>query len=259
VRIGILKNVSGNIEALKDADQQFDQMGVDRKVCLGHIAGLYPWVDDCVSFLNCHGYSAVQSLTDEGLVGYCQGNYDFLGWSTLHLVSALKFSARFVSQSSLDFLSSLPGRRVLNDIAFESRAPVNQGYIFDPEHVSAVFASCPQRVVFHAAHLDPCLWGEDLHRVALASGCNQVPSRGRLLVSTGGAGSIYNGSANTREPAAVVFDESESTVFLLRPRCNLPAIIERLRRAKYPQDTLDFISQREYEAWRPRDSNESED
>jgi hypothetical protein len=228
----------------------FDAVGVDLKVCLGQIVGLYPYVDDCVTFLDDKGYATLQSLTDYGFLGYCDGSYDFRGWSTIYLVEALKFAAKNVAPSSLSFMRDLPEHLETGGIAFEARPTARGSDLHDAEDVASVFASCDEPTVVHAAHFDPCMWGEDLRKVDLTSPCTRVPFRGRLLISTGGVGCHYHGSANTRKPAAIVFDSAERTIELLRPTCDVMSIFADLRRTEYPQEVLADLESREYEVWR---------
>ena len=97
----MLRNIAGNIEALKNADWQFDECTVDAKICLGEIVGAYPFVDECVEFLVSRKYSVLRTKVDDAFIGHCDSNFDFTGWTTFHLVEALKFAQRSVSQSSL--------------------------------------------------------------------------------------------------------------------------------------------------------------
>ena len=127
MKFGVFRNISGNIEALSDADRQFDEIGVDTKICLGEIVGMYPYVDDCVNFLIERGYVVLRTHVDDGFVGYCDGTFDFRGWSTSYLVEALKFARRNVTEMAVTFLRELPQRQVINGIAFEGLANVRGG------------------------------------------------------------------------------------------------------------------------------------
>ena len=40
MKFGVVRHVSGNLDALSDADRQFDEIGVDTKICLGEIVGV---------------------------------------------------------------------------------------------------------------------------------------------------------------------------------------------------------------------------
>lgn len=79
---GVFRNISGNIDALAEADRLFDEIGVDTKVCLGEIVGMYPYVDDCVRLLINRGYVVLRTHVDDAFVGHCDGTFDFRGWTT---------------------------------------------------------------------------------------------------------------------------------------------------------------------------------
>jgi hypothetical protein len=244
MRFGILRNIAGNIEAFQDADRRFDEIGVDAKVCLGQIVGIYPYVDNCVELLLAQKYTALRQLVEDEFVGDCR----FEGWSTAYLVEALKFVRDSVSANTVEFLKQLPKRAEINGIGFEGLAE-GDGFLYRPEQVAAAFASWKQCVVIHAAEPDPYVWRESAHQAALFSGRNQLDPGGRLLISTGGAGSIYQGSANTKQPAAIVFNDEDRTVHLLRPMCDAK-IFAQLRKTDYPRGPLEYLEKSEYEVWR---------
>ena len=246
MKFGVLRNIAGNIEALKDADRQFDEFGVDTKVCLGQIIGLYPYVDDCIEFLINQRYVTLQMLVEKEFVNGCH----FVGWSLIYLVEAARFARSVVSRQSLEYLGGLPLRQEMHDVAFESRAETGDGSVFKPDQADAAFASWKHQVVIHAGHCDPHVWREDLTGAYLSTGRNMLPADGRLLISTGGLGCSYMGSTDTKQPAAIVFDDADRTVHLLRPMCDVRKIFDRLRQTDYPQNVLRYLEGNEYEVWR---------
>src|SRR5437016_5154177 len=168
MRFGVIRNIAGNIEAFGNADLLLDHSGVDVKVCLGQIVGIYPFVDDCVEFLINRRYLALRRDEEDEFVGDCR----FTGLSTTHLVDALRFARSRVAASSLKFLAELPVRHVIQGVAFESRAEVRGGVLNDPDQVADAFLVWRDRTVFHAAHFDPYVWREDLTGASLSTGPN---------------------------------------------------------------------------------------
>ena len=262
MKFGVLRNIAGNIVALKDVDRQFDEFGVDAKVSLGDTPGLYPYVNECVEFLIARKYLALRTPLDDAFIGCCDGTEDFLGWSTIHLVEALKFAQRTVAAKTLEFLRAMPKRLEFNDVAFESWLTVGEKvhFLYKPEDVAAAFAAWKHRTVIHAAEFDPYVWREDLTRVTLSTGRNAFDRDGRILISTGGVGCHYRGSVNTHQPAAIVYDDENRTVHLLRPMCDVRKIFDRLRQTEYPHSILRCLEGEglykglEYKVWRNVDA-----
>jgi hypothetical protein len=245
MKIGVVRNIAGNIEALRDTDRQFDALGVDAKACLGQIVGIYPHVDECVELISSRGYHSLKQIIEEEFVDGCV----FRGWSKFHLVDAVRFTRNRASTSTLDYLKHLPKHLAIGDTGFEGLAG-GDGYLYTPQQVAAAFGEWKQRVVIHAAESDPYVWREDLNRTGLTIGRNQLHSVDRLLISTGGAGSFYEGSLNTREPSAMVFDDKDRTVDLFRPKCDIQKLFEQLRAMGYPKGSLGFLEKHEYEMWK---------
>ena len=246
MKIGVVRNIAGNIEALKDADRQFTAFGVDARVCLGQIVGVYPFVDACVEYLINREYLALRRHEEDEFVSGCK----FHGWSTTHLVDALRFARSRVSKQALEYLEALPLRCEIHGVAFESRANVKDGMLYDPDQVKSALDLWPHPIVFHAAHFDPYVWRDDLTGTSLKIGQNELESGHRLLISTGGVGSRYQGSVDTRKPIAMVFDDEQMTVHLLQPMCDIQTIFSRLRQSEYPRHVLKALEGFEYEVWR---------
>jgi hypothetical protein len=245
MKFGVVRNVAGNIEALREADRIFDSLGVEDRVCLGQIVGVYPYVDDCVRLLDQKKYSVLRQAIDNEFTTGCH----FVGWSKIYLVDAVRFARNSVSKEALDFIANLPKDLEIQGVGFQGLAP-GGNYLYQPDQVRSAFAWWPQRTVIHAAESDPYVWREDLSRTALSSGHNQLDHHGRLLISTGGVGSIYEGSLNTGEATALVYDDANRTVEVVQPACDVTAIFDRLRATDYPRRSLNYLEDREYRAWR---------
>jgi hypothetical protein len=247
MRYGIINNVAGNVDAMANIDRQFDELGVDYRVCLGNVVGIYPFVNECIESLIVRKYVVLRGYVDEGFITYCQGKEDFEGWSTRHVVNALIFVAPSVSRFSLDFLERLPVSESIGEFGFKSRVEVRSGYLYDKKDAAVAFSKWSQRIIFHSLHTESHLWREDLTGDFLSTGENQLPPTGRFLVSAGGMGSRYHGS---KKPAAILFDDASLSVEILQPMCDFESIIERLRATKYPLGPLGFLESYEYETWR---------
>ena len=244
MRFGVVRNIAGNIEALRSADRNFDKIGVEARICLGQIVGVYPYVDDCVALLIEKEYFALRQTIDEEFTTGCR----FLGWSKAYLVEAVRFAHGLVSKEGLRFIESLPKDFEIQGVSFQGLAP-GDSYLYNPDQVRIAFASWTQRTVIHAAESDPYVWGEDICRRPISRGHNQLDRAGRLLISTGGVGSIYEGSLNTGQASAMVYDDGNRTVELLQPKCDVKMIFSRLQATGYPRGPLNYLETREYRAW----------
>jgi hypothetical protein len=249
MRFGIIRNISGNAEALADADRRFDELGVETKVCLGEVVGIYPYPGECIAFLAQRNYTALRTHIDDAFVSFCSGGSPFDGWSARYLVEALEFAGTRVSDAAVNYLRSLPVRFAFGEVAFEGLAPIHGGYVYDQEQAAAAFRTWRHRTVFNAAHNDPYIWHEDLSGSYLPSGRTVLEPKGRLLISTGGLGSFYHGSAATKRSSAVVFDDQDRSVVLFHPKCAVRDMLDQLRRTEYPKRVLDYLDKSEYRDW----------
>lgn len=249
MRFGIIRNISGNAEVLEDADRRFEELGVETKVCLGEIVGIYPYPGECVTLLTQRNYIALRTQVDDAFVSFCSGGSPFDGWSARHLAEALEFAGKRVSDAAVNYLRGLPVSYVCGGVAFEGLAPIHGGYVYQQEQAAAAFRAWQHRTVFHAAHNEPYLWHEDLSGSYLPSGRTVLGPEGRVLISTGGLGSFYCGSTATKRSSAIVFDDQDRSVVLFHPMCAARNMLDRLRCTEYPKRVLDYLERSEYRDW----------
>lgn len=245
MKIGILGNIAGNIDALLDADRQFDAFGVEHRIAAGKIVGMYPYVDECIQHLKRSQYAAIRLPIDSEFAGA----FEFRGWSKETLIGALRFSrTNFCSPASIQYLNSLP--EILHYERFSVVGYLPGGMpIADDADARKGFETWTAQVVFHNAALHVGIWNDLLLYTQPQDGINKLDSMLRMLISVGGAGSLIEGSTNDRCPAALVFDTELFSIRRFRPKCDLHAILHRLDRVGYPSECIEILRRREYRNW----------
>ena len=163
----------------------------------------------------------------------------------------MQYAAQNISVASVEFLRRLPLRHAFGNVAFESRADaknVRNGYISGPNEAAGAFAMGEHHTVVHAAFYASHVWRECLFGMQLSNGRNPLGKNDRLLISVGGVGCTYFGSYDSKQPAALVFNEEERVIHLFRPMCDATKILNRLRASDYPPGPLRYLDQCEYES-----------
>lgn len=245
MKFGFVGNIAGNVHALQDADRQFDELGIEVRVAVGNIVGMYPYIDECVDLLTRRHYWAIRVITDAEFCGPCK----YEGWSKHALVSALQFTrANFCSEKSLSFLNSLPETLIFKNMRVTGEWWA-RSTLYEKTEIQKAFQTWREHLVFHAMGLDPRIIEETSEVRKIDDTCRNLGSPPRRLISVGGGGSIIQGSVNDGTPSALVFDDEKRSMTLLQPMCDLKLILNYLRTIRYPAYSLDVLTRREYRCW----------
>lgn len=112
IRLGILGDIHGNLEALKVAYSAAKEAQVDRVYHLGDLGGYAPFVNEVVDFLIERGIEGVQGNYDEALGNdkdHCGCKYeDKLQAEMAHL--SFEWTKHHISERSKEYMKSLPYR-----------------------------------------------------------------------------------------------------------------------------------------------------
>ncbi len=117
MKVGILGDVHGNIEALKAAYDLAVTIEVDKTYHLGDLGGYAPFVNEVVDFMMEHRIEGVQGNYDEAVAHereHCGCKYEDPVQSEMAQLS-FEWTKRHASQKSKDYMRKLP-----NVISFES-------------------------------------------------------------------------------------------------------------------------------------------
>lgn len=165
------------------------------------------------------------------------------------LVSALQFTrANFCSEKSLSFLNSLPETLIFNNMRVTGEW-CGSCSLFDKTEIQRAFQTWGEALVFHTMVLDPRIIEDTSEVRRIDDTCRNLRSPPRRLISVGGCGSIIRGSINDGTPSALVFDDEKRSMTLLQPMCDLKLILNYLKTIRYPTDSLDQLTRREYRCW----------
>lgn len=243
MKYGIVHHIAGNIDALRDIDRKFAVLGVDSKICLGDIVGLYPFVNETVEFLVQQQYRVVKNWQDSTFV---EGG-PYIGWSTVYLVQVHEYARPRTSAFTLEYLKSLPSQFVERGWRFTSRfshVAVPGGFLNHEQDVKAAFRTCTELIVFHGSHWEARIWGENCLSLELSPGKHTMDRAQRRLVSPGTLGCRYGGPV--KHPSAIVFDDEVMTIEVLRPKLRTENILRGLRTSDYPRGALLYLTEHEF-------------
>lgn len=112
MKLGILGDIHGNIEALKTAYNSLIELGVDKIYHLGDLGGYAPFVNEVVDFLIEHQIEGVQGNYDENVAynsEHCGCKYEDSLQAEMAQLS-FQWTKKNVTEKTRDFMKNLPFR-----------------------------------------------------------------------------------------------------------------------------------------------------
>ena len=131
MRVAVLSDIHGNLEALEAVLEALDRRRVDKLVCVGDLIGYNASPDECVEALRRRDAVAIA------------GNHDLIGTSRLGFercsnkaMHSLKRTRRSIAPSTAEYLRALPANRMLEDRVLLVHGGVRdvQQYLTQPKH-----------------------------------------------------------------------------------------------------------------------------
>ncbi|MEW6739624.1 MAG: metallophosphoesterase family protein [Nitrospirota bacterium] len=110
MKIAILGDIHGNIEALKAAYDAAVSNNVEKIYHLGDLGGYAPFVNEVVDFLIEHGIEGVQGNYDDAVANnkeHCGCKYEDMIQSTMATLS-FEWTKEHATQKSKDYMKGLP-------------------------------------------------------------------------------------------------------------------------------------------------------
>ena len=157
-RIAFFSDVHGNLEALKAALADMEEMGVQDKFCLGDIVGYGPDPAKCLKMVRDIGCPILLGNHDEGCVALAPDS----SFNT-YALAALEHAQRQLSDEQKDFLKTLPmkieadGFTVVHASLCDKKA---WSYVLDTSDAINHFEFQRQPVCFCGHTHKPAVWRE---------------------------------------------------------------------------------------------------
>ncbi len=146
MKIAIVSDIHGNLEALTKALELIDEIGVDEMVCLGDVVGYGPDPDDCVNIIR------------ERSKVVLMGNHDYAVLDTDSTENfnpvakqAVFWTQNHLSKDNLEYLRQLPYKFTSDDILFvhsTPNEPEKWDYIFNWDDALEQFEFLKEKLCF---------------------------------------------------------------------------------------------------------------
>ena len=232
MKIAIISDIHGNLEALEAVAGELERLGVRELVCLGDIVGYGTNPRECIDFVAERALATVAGNHD--LAAVLEGASDFFNPAARE---AAAWTARELRASDRAFLASLPVQARLDDLTMElvhgeCVMPRMFEYIQDcVDGYRALQVVQPGNICFVGhTHVAVC-FREPGPFYDDGSQCHFEPE-GRAVVNVGSVGQPRDGD---RRACFAVFDSAERTLEIRRVAYDYETAARKIREAGLTQ------------------------
>lgn len=211
MRLAIISDIHGNLEAFKAVLSDIDTSKPDRMVCLGDNVGYGPDPEAVVQLLRLRGIESVMGNHELGLF-----DDQVLNWFNPRARVSLKRTRQMLSDESLSFLATLPKAIVLEKIRFVHGFPPDSPlvYLFQipDSSLHRVLERMAEQICFigHTHVLRLALWEPHVfEKRRLKQQAFYLPPGSKAIVNVGSVGQPRDGDNRAKY---VLFDTRENRI-----------------------------------------------
>ncbi len=237
MRIAVLSDVHGNLEALEAVLADIERIGVDLLYSLGDVVGYGPSPGACLEVMRRHAAVSVAGNHDAAVAG-CASLDDFNEFAR----SAVEWTAAQLDAGQLEYLRSLPYLYRAPELLLVHASPIEPErwhYIHGLADIDEHFAAFAERLCFVGHSHRPGVY-------AIGAG-GSVARRGvreplrpefRYLVNAGSVGQPRDRDARA---SYVLYDTADTSVEVRRVAYPVGKTQERMREAGLPSFLIDRL------------------
>ncbi len=237
MRLAILSDIHGNLDALDIVLADVDRRGVDAMACLGDFVGYGASPNECIERLLPRIEVAVAGNHDFAACGRIR-----LGYFNPDAAAAARWTTAQLKPEHLEYLRNLPysvlwhGHRLVHATP---TLPEEWNYVFSPNDAAIEMANIVEDVCFIGHSHYPGTFELDGDNVRYTREETVAGTPGcRYLVNVPSVGQPRDGD---RRAGYLLFDDSTRSFEHVRLEYDIPAAMERIRAAGLPPFLADRL------------------
>ncbi len=232
MRIAIVSDIHGNIEALEAVAGELDRLGVRELVCLGDVVGYGASPRECLDFVTERATASVAGNHDAAAI--CEGASDFFNQAARE---ACSWTAQELRASDRAFLASLPMHVRLDELKVElvhaeRVMPRMFDYIQDCADGYRTLQMIEPGYVCFVGHTHVPVCFQDEGQFYSDDGQYRFDPRGKAVANVGSVGQPRDGD---RRASFGVFDSDERVLEIRRVTYDYETAARKIREEGLPQ------------------------
>ena len=190
MRLAVISDIHGNLEAFREVLNDIDKSGADAIVCLGDNVGYGPDPAEVLELIRQMGIPSVMGNHELGLT-----DPEYLDWFNEMAKRALVLTRDCLSEDAVGYCGQLPSRLVVDDCLCVHGCPPDSclTYIFEPDRkeLARLFEEMEQDVCFvgHTHMLEVILYGDGrVQRSPIGERTFELPAGSKCIINVGSVG-----------------------------------------------------------------------
>ena len=234
MRLAVVSDIHGNLEAFKQVLLDIDRSKVDGVVCLGDCIGYGPEPDEVVSLIRRENIPSVMGNHELGLV-----NKSYLGWFNPPTQRSLLLTQELLSAATLEFIRGLKSMMIFQGCRLVHGFPPDSitTYLLDvsqSEFVQA-FSDMQEEMCFVGHTHIPEIVSFDGRRVSrdpLHQGLRSLEGAYKYIINAGSVGQPRDGNNRAKY---VIWDSSRQTIELRYVAYDIAVTVKKILELGFPE------------------------
>jgi predicted phosphodiesterase len=234
MRLAVVSDIHGNLEAFKEVLLDIDRSKVDGVVCLGDCIGYGPEPDQVVSLVRRRNIPSVMGNHELGLM-----NKSYLGWFNQPTRRSLLLTQELLSSDTLEFIKGFKSALVFHGCRLVHGFPPESvtTYLVDVSQSEFVwaFSDMQERMCFVGHTHVPEIVGLDGDKVSrgpLRQGLRSLEDGTKYIINVGSVGQPRDGNNRAKY---VIWDSSRQTVDLRYVAYDIATTVKKILALGFPE------------------------
>jgi predicted phosphodiesterase len=200
MRLAVISDVHGNLEALKEVLADIDRSQVDSVVCLGDNVGYGPYPEEVVELVNERNIPWVMGNHELAVV-----DQSYLEWFNPEAQESILQTKKLLSQETINYIGQLEASMVFQGCLCVHGSPPDSitTYIFElmESELKEIFMEMKERICFvgHTHDLEIIAFnGEEIAHGYLYEGLIQLDENDKYIINVGSVGQPRDSNNNAK-------------------------------------------------------------
>jgi predicted phosphodiesterase len=234
MRLAIISDIHGNLEAFRQVLADIDQSGVDATVCLGDNVGYGPEPEQVVRLLRRRRIPSVMGNHELGVV-----DNDHFHWFNTPAQQSLLITRRLLTPETLDYIGKLPASLTVEECLCVHGSPPDSitTYLYELSTtlLRSLFQDMREQLCFVGHTHELAIVGFDGHEVsgtALGQGLLSLPTDQKCIINVGSVGQPRDGNNNAKY---VIWDDTGPSIEVRFVPYNIEATAKKIVQLGFPE------------------------
>ena len=241
MKLAIISDIHGNMEALKEVLYDIEKSCVDATICLGDMVGYGPEPEEVIQAITTNSIPTIMGNHELAII-----DNKYLDWFNPLARQSIQKSIPMLSENSMNYIADLDVVIIQNGARFVHGFPPDSviTYLFQIERSAfcSVFESIEERLCFvgHTHKLEIVSYANGVViRAPLKEGIAKLHQDKRYIINVGSVGQPRDGS---NQACYLIYDEKERIASLRRLPYDYKKTQEKMKKRGFPQFLIDRLA-----------------